>query len=231
MCRVNGCRNTTTSARESQALSSLSAINADCRHIILKPSLSNCHVSYTDVKGNLPCPETVPFVLWSALRSQFNDSQLRALTYICCPPLPICTGKGGRNDHTSSLDSDCCASGLASRGVSPTPHPDQNSGFRIVLLQGPPGTGKTHTVLGIIAMLQAIGFPGDGSKKSGKKVLVRDGVVINSFSCYYLYDRSQWEHLWPPTRLYREGKIPPLRLRPPRLEYYFVRPPTRLWTR
>jgi Cdc6-like AAA superfamily ATPase len=93
------------------------------------------------------CPEQVPFVLWSSLQSLYNESQLRAM--VSCI----------RHASSESGPSDVI-------GKEST----VQSQFPLMLLQGPPGTGKTHTILGMISLLLAVGAPGDAQRKAGRKV-------------------------------------------------------------
>lgn len=81
----------------------------------------------------------------------YNESQLRAM--VSC--INHSTSDAGVGDGQVKL---------FSTGVDSVPS------FPLMLLQGPPGTGKTHTILGMLSLLLAVGCPGDSQKKGGRKV-------------------------------------------------------------
>jgi len=153
--------NTTTSARECQALSSLAAIRPKLRDVLLSPSRYADTVSAM-LCADSTCPEGISFTMWSELQAQYNSSQLKAISSICWPQANIEKAEG----KPSVMDS------RADENTKPLPIEAVPSPYPLLLLQGPPGTGKTHTILGMISVLLEVGVPGDGPKKSGQKVTV-----------------------------------------------------------
>lgn len=148
--------NTTTTARESQALSSLGWINKELQDMIIRPpkvlsapksntvSSTNSHSSISTTIG---CPITVPAPLWTTLCQLYNPPQLRAIAAVCLSPPP---------DLTIS---------------NMTPIPVSVAESPITLLQGPPGTGKTRTIIAMVAVILAGGLPRRPGK-AGKLVQV-----------------------------------------------------------
>lgn len=145
----------------------MSAFPSHLKDMLLKPStvrtLADVPVPSTP---SVACPESVPFVMWSSLRAMFNDSQLAAM-------LALVTSLTSDPDNSLALDRD---RDRVERGGAIQKENSMSTGqdtpFPMMLLQGPPGTGKTHTVLGMISLLLALGVPGAGQKKGGKKVRI-----------------------------------------------------------
>ena len=132
----NNIGNISNSSSSSSSSSSSNNSN-DCKIVSLSSSLlsnksnfnntSNSSNSNNNNIDGLKCPQSLPSALWSALASQYNSSQLKAIHAVCLTsPTPSLTG------------------GLA---MNPS----------VTLLQGPPGTGKTRTILAIAAALLAGG--------------------------------------------------------------------------
>lgn len=73
-----------TGIRECQALLSLRMINRSLQQLILqRPSDAETETFFSSKSSSIQCPVNVTPELWTALRKEYNDSQLAAIHRVC----------------------------------------------------------------------------------------------------------------------------------------------------